>query len=97
MKMTTTESARLLRGHNAWRRDEVDMPHVQTPPRRLGIALDMAVVALEQLTSQYTALATALQDLPRYAVTKQHGVAADPEGNYLHRDLVVAALEKMRG
>ena len=93
MKMTASEAAKILRGHNAWRRDDDYLPHVQTSPRRLGVAIDVAVAALERMTAKHASLVATVQGLPRYAVTKHHGAGMDPEGKFLHRDLVVAAVE----
>lgn len=39
-------------------------------------------------------LAAELRNLPRYSVSKQHGASADEEGKYVHRDLVMAAIER---
>ncbi|WEN13668.1 hypothetical protein PY254_10460 [Rhodanobacter sp. AS-Z3] len=58
MKMTASEAAEILRSHNAWRRDSDDEPHVQTNPRRLGVAIDMAAAALEREAKRVRAVAT---------------------------------------
>lgn len=48
--MTPTESATILRQHNAWRRDvhdEADPPLEMQSPKLLGEAIDVAVKFIE--------------------------------------------------
>jgi hypothetical protein len=46
--MTPTESAAILRQHNAWRRHDGDEPMEMQSPRLIGEAIDVAVKYITQ-------------------------------------------------
>jgi hypothetical protein len=50
--MTPTESAAILRQHNAWRRHDGDEPMDMQPPELIGEAIDVAVRYITQGVEQ---------------------------------------------
>ena len=50
--MTPTESATILRQHNAWRRHDRDEPMEMQPPKLIGEAIDVAVRYITQGVEQ---------------------------------------------